>query len=143
MLRWAKQQGGVVGYAHSASGLQIHPPSAAQRGSVRGLAYRWYEGGVKDVGVNTDAGVVPEEELFFQASMAIRLGLDEDVALRGITINGAKAVGIQDRIGSLEEGKDADVVIWTGDPFDVRNHVVITIVNGKIVYDTRTEPRRF
>ncbi len=98
---------------------------------------------MKDVGVNTDAGVIPEEELSYQASMAIRFGLDEDVALRGITISGAKAVGIDHRVGSLEEGKDADIVLWTGNPFDVRSHVVMTIVNGKVVYDTRKEPRRF
>jgi imidazolonepropionase-like amidohydrolase len=114
-----------------------------ERGRMLGLAYRWFELGVKDVGVNTDAAVIPGEELFFQASMAIRLGLDEEVALRGITINGARAVGIDDRIGSLEEGKDADVVVWTGDPFDVRSHVVLTIVNGEVVYDTLKEPRRF
>jgi imidazolonepropionase-like amidohydrolase len=75
--------------------------------------------------------------------MAIRLGLDEEVALRGVTINGARAVGIDGRVGSLEEGKDADVVIWTGDPFDIRNYTVLTMVNGKIVYDIRREPRRF
>ncbi len=114
-----------------------------ERGSFVGLARRWYEGGVKDVGVNTDAGVIPEEELSYQASMAIRFGLDEEVALRGVTISGAKAVGIDHRVGSLEEGKDADIVLWTGNPFDVRSHVVMTIVNGKVVYDTRKEPRRF
>jgi imidazolonepropionase-like amidohydrolase len=114
-----------------------------ERGSFVGLARRWYDGGVKDVGVNTDAGVIPEEELSYQASMAIRFGLDEEVALRGITISGAKAVGIDHRVGSLEEGKDADIVLWTGNPFDVRSHVVMTIVNGKVVYDTRKEPRRF
>jgi imidazolonepropionase-like amidohydrolase len=75
--------------------------------------------------------------------MAVRLGLDETVALRGITINGAKAVGIDDRVGSLEEGKDADIVLWTGDPFDVRSYVAVTLVNGKVAYDTRNEPRRF
>ncbi len=115
----------------------------SERGTVVGTAKRWYDGGVRDVGINTDAGVVPEEELSYQAAMAIRFGLDEEVALRGITISGARAVGIENRVGSLEEGKDADVVLWTGNPFDVRNHVVATIVNGRIVYDTRKEPRRF
>jgi imidazolonepropionase-like amidohydrolase len=115
----------------------------SEAGSVVGLASRWYEGGVTDVGVNTDAPVVPGEELFYQAAMAVRLGLDETVALRGITINGAKAVGIDDRVGSLEEGKDADIVLWTGDPFDVRSYVAVTLVNGKVAYDTRNEPRRF
>ena len=114
-----------------------------RRGRFVGLAHRWFEGGVDTVGVNTDAGVIPQEEQFFQASMAIRLGLDEEVALRGITINSAKAVGLDNRLGSLEEGKDADVVLWTGDPFDVRNYVVLTIVDGRVVYDIKKEPRRF
>ncbi|MBI4603313.1 MAG: amidohydrolase family protein [Planctomycetes bacterium] len=114
-----------------------------ERGRFLGLAARWHEGGVKDVGVNTDAGVIPEEELFYQAAMAVRLGLDPEAALRGITIHGAKAMGIEGRVGSLEEGKDADIVLWTGDPFDVRSHVVQTLVNGKVVYDARREPRRF
>jgi imidazolonepropionase-like amidohydrolase len=114
-----------------------------ERGAFIGLARRWYDGGVKDVGVNTDSGVIPEEELSYQATMAIRFGLDEEVALRGVTISGARAVGIEKRVGSLEEGKDADIVLWTGNPFDVRNHVILTLVNGRAVYDTRREPRRF
>ena len=114
-----------------------------ERGAFVGTAQRWYEGGVKEVGVNTDSAVVPEEELSYQAAMAVRFGLDEEVALRGVTISGARAVGIEDRVGSIEAGKDADIVLWTGDPFDVRNHVVLTMVNGKVAYDSRREARRF
>lgn len=114
-----------------------------QTGAIFGTAKLWYDGGVKDVGINTDAGVVPEHELSYQAAMAIRLGLDEEVALRGLTINGARAVGLERRVGSLEKGKDADIVLWNGNPFDPRNHVLLTLVNGKVVYDTRKEPRRF
>ena len=79
----------------------------------------------KDVGVNTDAGVVPEEELSYQASMAIRLGLDEEVALRGITINGARAVGIEKRVGSLEEGRWADLVLWKPAFFGIKPSLVL------------------
>ena len=96
-------------------------------GGLVGLAGEWYRGGVKDVGVNTDAPVVPGEELSVQAAMAVRLGLPDDVALRGITIEGARAVGIDDRIGSLEAGKDADVVLWTGNPIDPRSSVVTAL----------------
>ncbi len=112
-------------------------------GSVRGLAHEWYAGGVGDIGVNTDAPVVPQEELIYQASMAVRLGLKADVALRGITIHGARALGLEKRIGSLEAGKDADIVIWTGDPLDPRSSVVRTIINGVTAYDTGKEPQRF
>lgn len=114
-----------------------------ERGSVVGLARRWADGGVEDLCVNTDAGVVPQEELFFQAAMAVRLGLDEETALRAITIHGARALGLGDRLGSIEEGKDADVVVWTGNPLDARHRVVLTLVDGRVVYDARTGPRRF
>ncbi len=114
-----------------------------RRGGFRGLAYEWSRGGIKTVGVNTDAPVVPAEELIHQAAMAVRLGLKEDVALAGITIHAARALGMEKRIGSLEAGKDADIVIWTGDPLDPRQSVVLTMVNGKIAYDTSKEPQRF
>jgi imidazolonepropionase-like amidohydrolase len=113
-----------------------------RRGGFRGLAYEWYKGGVKDVSVNTDAPVVPGEELIYQATMAVRLGLDADAALRGLTVHAARALGVSDRLGSLEAGKDADIVVWSGDPLDVRSFVVLTMVNGKIAYDARKEPRR-
>lgn len=112
-------------------------------GRLVGLAKEWHAGGVREVAVNTDAGVVPEEEFSYQGAMAVRLGLDQDVALRGLTISGAKILGIESRVGSLEAGKDADVVLWTGSPLDPRASVVMTIVDGRRAYDTREEPRRF
>ena len=112
-------------------------------GSFVGLAYEWRKGGVEDVGVNTDAAVIPQEELAYQAAMAVRLGLDEGAALRGLTIHGARALGVDDRLGSLEAGKDADIILWTGNPLDIRSSVVVAIVNGKVAYDTRKEPQRF
>ena len=72
-----------------------------------------------------------------------RLGLGHEAALRGLTINPATAIGIADRVGSIEKGKDADLVLWTGDPLDVRCYVTQVLVNGKLAYDIRREPRRF
>jgi imidazolonepropionase-like amidohydrolase len=80
---------------------------------------------------------VPQEELIFQASMAVRLGLDEETALRAVTIEPAKAVMIDHRLGSLEAGKDADIVLWSGNPLDVRHRVRVTMIGGKVVYDER------
>jgi len=114
-----------------------------RKGGFRGLAYEWYKGGVKDVGVNTDAPVIPAEELIYQATMAVRLGLRDDVALRGITIHAARALGIQDRVGSLESGKDADIVLWSGSPLDPRSKVIATMINGRFIYDIRKEAQRF
>ena len=63
-----------------------------------------------------------------------RMGLDLDyaTAIRWITLNPAKALGLDDEIGSLEKGKDADIVIWSGDPFDYYNNVEKVFINGKL-----------
>ncbi|MBI4585619.1 MAG: amidohydrolase family protein [Planctomycetes bacterium] len=114
-----------------------------EQGCFIGQAKGWYDGGVTEVGINTDAPVVPEEELFYQAAMAVRYGLEPEAALKGITIYPAKAAGIEKRVGSIEKGKDADLVIWTSDPLDVRSFVKLALVNGKVAYDIRKEPRRF
>ena len=95
------------------------------------------------LGVNTDSPVVPQEELSFQAAMAVRLGWDEEKAIRGITIEAAKALMIADRVGSLEPGKDADIVISTGSIIDPRNYVEQVFINGSSVYDIKKDRRRF
>ena len=106
-------------------------------GKCYGIAAEYRKAGVERLSLNTDSPVVPQEELIFQASMAVRLGLPEEVALRAVTIEPAKAVMIDDRLGSLEAGKDADVVIWSGNPLDVRQRVLLTMIGGKVVYDER------
>ena len=73
-------------------------------------------------------------------AMAVRLGLPDDVGMLALTINPARFVGIENRVGSLEVGKDADLVFWSGDPIDPRNHVETTVVNGNIAY--RRDARR-
>ena len=92
---------------------------------------------------NTDAPIVPLEELPLQAAMASRLGLPPEVAIRGITINNARLLGVEKRMGSIEKGKDADLVFWTGDPLDPESHVLMTIVNGHIAYDPDRDGRLF
>src|SRR5205085_11042989 len=81
----------------------------ADTGEIRGIVAEYAKRGVTFLGVNTDAPVVPEEELFFQATMAVRFGWNEEDALRGLTIEPAKALMIDKRVGSLEVGKDADI----------------------------------
>jgi len=115
----------------------------SERGRFEGQAESWYSGGVRELGLNTDSAVVPQEELVFQATMAVRFGLEPRVALEGITIVPSRAIGMEKRLGSIEPGKDADLVVWTGDPLDVRNYVLLSIVNGRVAYDVRREPRRF
>ncbi|HEX7901330.1 MAG TPA: amidohydrolase family protein [Planctomycetota bacterium] len=110
-------------------------------GRCYGIAAEYRKAGVERLSINTDSPVVPEEELIFQAAMAVRLGLPEEVALRAVTIEPAKAVMIDHRLGSLEPGKDADVVIWTGNPLDPRNRPLLTMIGGKVVYDERVAKR--
>ncbi|WP_274532445.1 amidohydrolase [Sulfobacillus thermosulfidooxidans] len=83
----------------------------------------------------TDHPVVPVQYLVVSAALAVREGLDEQTALRAITLNAAEICGVSDRIGSIEPGKDGDIVIWTGHPFDWRSQVDKTIIRGQVVYD--------
>lgn len=68
------------------------------------------------------------------AAIAAKEGLGEYAAMKAITINAAKICRVSHRVGSIEEGKDADIAIFNGNPLDVLNKTVYTIVNGKIVY---------
>lgn len=93
-----------------------------------------YENGIK-FAMMTDHPVIPEQYLSVCAALAVREGLPEKAALESITINAAEIVGIGDRVGSLEVGKDADIAVYYGHPFDFRARCVMTIVNGEIVFD--------
>lgn len=85
------------------------------------------------VSIITDAPVTPLHYLPLCAGLAIKAGMDEYEALRAVTINPAEHIGISDRVGSLEEGKDADVVIVDGCPFDVTGVIKHVLINGEEV----------
>lgn len=88
-----------------------------------------------DISIITDAPVIPLQYLPLCAGLAAASGLEMEEAWKAITINPAKAVGVSDRVGSLEPGKDADIVIWTADPLaTIGGHAHTSIVNGKVVY---------
>ena len=92
------------------------------------------QAGVK-VSIITDAPVIPLQYLPMCAALAVKEGLPMEEGWKAITINPAESVGIGDRVGSLEPGKDGDVVIWTADPMVTAGaESYITIVDGKIVY---------
>jgi imidazolonepropionase-like amidohydrolase len=112
---------------------------------VRGLAAGWQSLGQEDIGFNTDSPFVPEEELLVQATMGVRYGLDDSrlSALRGLTIVPARAAKIDDRVGSIEVDKDADLLVCTGYPVDPRMSVERTFVDGKLVYDAERDERRW
>ena len=89
--------------------------------------------GVK-VAIMTDHPVIPINYLPLCAALAVRAGMDYDEALKAITINAAEILGISDRVGSIEEGKDADLVIMDGDPLEIKTKVLEVFINGKTTY---------
>ena len=82
------------------------------------------------VSIITDSPVIPQEYLPLCAGLAVQAGLDPFAALQAITINPAKHAGIADRVGSLETGKDADLVITDGCPFEVSTRVKHVFIDG-------------
>lgn len=113
--------------------------------AILGVAAGYQKLGHKRIGFNTDAPVIPQEELPLQAAVAVRYGLDDSnlETVRGLTIIPAVTIGIDHRLGSLEAGKEADIVVVTGDPSDPRTSVEQVFVRGARVYDTATERRRW
>ncbi|NLW02895.1 MAG: amidohydrolase [Clostridiaceae bacterium] len=86
------------------------------------------------VSIMSDHPSVPVQHLMLSAALSVREGMDSTEALKAITINAARACRIDDRVGSIEAGKDADMVLYTGHPFDYMTRVYMTIINGKVVY---------
>jgi imidazolonepropionase-like amidohydrolase len=75
-----------------------------------------------------------------EAAFAVRGGLDEQTALEAITITAAEILGIANRVGSLQVGKDADIIILDGHPFHHKTFVETTIINGKVLYEKSKSP---
>jgi len=85
------------------------------------------------VSIITDSPVIPQEYLPLCAGLAVHAGMDPFAALQAITINAAKHAGVEDRVGSLEVGKDADIVITDGCPFEVSTKVECVLIDGKVI----------
>lgn len=88
------------------------------------------------VSIITDSPVIEERYLALCAGRAIYNGMNEFKALQAITINAAKHIGAADRVGSIEEGKDADFVLVKGTPFSVDTRILYTIIEGNVVYQS-------
>jgi imidazolonepropionase-like amidohydrolase len=87
------------------------------------------------ISIITDSPVTPIQHLPMCAGFAVSAGLPYEEGWRAITINPARQTGIADRVGSLEIGKDGDVVIWNADPLmQIGAEAYMTVVDGKIVY---------
>ena len=94
-----------------------------------------HKAGVK-VSIITDAPVIPQQYLSMCAGQAVRAGLPMEEGWKAITINPAESIGIADRVGSLEPGKDGDVVIWSDDPLvNVGACAIVTVIQGRVVHE--------
>ncbi len=114
-------------------------------GAILSCAGEYQQRGLSKIGFNTDAPVVPAEELPLQAAVSMKYGFDgsEMQAVRGLTIVPAVVAGIASRVGSLERGKDADIVVITGDPADPRSWVRRVYIEGQLAYKAPQEPRQW
>lgn len=96
------------------------------------------------VGMHTDDGITDSRLFLRSAAMAVREGMSREKALESVTIANAVMMDIDNRVGTLEKGKDADFLILSGDPFSVYTHVEQTWIEGKKVFDrSEGEDRQF
>lgn len=116
---------------------------SSREGRVIGISAEYLKNGAKNLSMNTDSPVVPQEELALQSAMSSRYGADDLTMLRALTIHPAIAFGIDDRVGSLEPGKDADLVVWSGWPLDPRSRVELAVIDGSVEYDRARDGQIF
>ncbi len=112
-------------------------------GQIKGIVAEYAKRGTVFLGVQTDAPVIPRKNCRFKQPWQFGTVGTKEKAIRGVTIEAAKALMIDDRVGSLEPGKDADIVILTGSIIDPRNYVEQVFINGSSVYDIKKDRRRF
>ncbi len=158
LLELAKEFGFTVGtLQHALEAYKIAPEIADAKAGVSIFADSWsykleaydaipYNGIVTmKAGVLTTINSDSDERirrLNVDAAKLVRYGLTEDEALRTITINGAIQLGLGDRTGSLEVGKDADISIWNAHPFSVYARVERTIIDGETFFDRQQDLAR-
>lgn len=88
--------------------------------------------GVK-VAIMTDHPVIPINYLSLCAALAVKAGMEETDALKAITINAAEIIGLEDRIGSIQPGRDADLLIMNGEPLELKTRIEQVFINGKTI----------
>jgi imidazolonepropionase-like amidohydrolase len=91
--------------------------------------------------LTTDEGTGPSRHPWYQAAVAVRQGVPRDEALRAITIHAARFAGAADRVGTLEPGKDANLLLLTGDPLSAGTWVDRVVLEGEIAYDRKDDRR--
>ncbi|MEQ8715892.1 MAG: amidohydrolase family protein, partial [Cyclobacteriaceae bacterium] len=127
-----------------ASGAEIilHPTNMR----IYGSGPEYANGSMETAGKLHEAGIpvviqsgfeqyVPKTRVvLYEAALAAANGLPFEEALKAITINAAKVLEVDDRVGSLTVGKDGDVVIYDGDPFEYVTHVCTVIIDGEVTH---------
>ncbi|WP_135852733.1 amidohydrolase [Halorussus salinus] len=116
--------------------------SSASKYELRNITFETpgilHEAGVK-VAIQTDAPVLPQEHLDVCVGLAVREGLPEEVALRTVTRNPAEILGVEERVGTIETGTDADLVVWDGPMFELDSDAEQVFVEGERVYDSERD----
>jgi imidazolonepropionase-like amidohydrolase len=119
----------------------LHPTMVRPRGETVNAtletAARLHEAGIPFAFQSGFESYVPKTRVvLFEAAMAVANGLPRMAALEALTIQAARLLGIDGRVGSLEPGKDADLVLFDGDPFEYTTHVCGVIIEGELVHET-------
>jgi imidazolonepropionase-like amidohydrolase len=119
----------------------LHPSMVRLGGETAGAtletAHRLRQAGITVALQSGYEGYVPKTRVvLWEAAIAAANGLPMEDALRTITIDAARIIGQERRVGSLERGKDGDVVIFDGDPFEYTSHVCIVVIEGQVVSET-------
>ncbi|MGE5560504.1 MAG: amidohydrolase [Chloroflexota bacterium] len=114
-------------------------PSFGHRAKVELKDKSWATPGIlANAGVRvsliTDHPIIPIQYLPLMAGFAVKYGMKEEDAFKALTINPATMAGVGDRFGSLEVGKEADIAIFDGHPFEIKTHCLYTIVKGEVVH---------
>lgn len=114
-------------------------PTMSHAGKVELANKSWTTPGILakagcHVSIITDSSVIQQENLPLCAGMAVKAGMDPFDALKAITIHPAEHIGVAGRVGSIEPGKDADLVLTDGSPFEIRTSVRRVLINGKTVF---------
>jgi imidazolonepropionase-like amidohydrolase len=152
VLRLQKEFGFRVVLHHVSEGWKVADEIAAAKapcsiivvdspgGKLEARDLDWKTGAVLEkagvlFGFHTDDPVTDSRLFLRSAALSVRAGMTRKSALEALTIAGAKMLDLQDRIGTLEAGKDADFVILSGDPLSIYTHVVETWVDGQKVFD--------
>jgi imidazolonepropionase-like amidohydrolase len=161
VLRLAREFGYRPVLQHVSEGWKVAPQIAAAGlpasvivldspgGKLEAAEVRFETAGILDragvkVAIHTDDYVTDSRMLLRSTALAVRAGLSREGAIRALTLNGAEMMGLEGRLGTLTPGKDADLVVLSGDPFSVYTQVLETWVEGRKLFDrSRPEDRAY